>query len=71
MAITYRTAKFNIYNPRRMHKGYSVCVCVCLCVCYHDSCFIPRLYVENMVLLSFLWHSQDVHCVDFVEIALF
>ena len=69
---------FNFINPRRMREGYGsvfvcvcVCVCVCLSVCYHASCFIPRLYVENTVPLSFLWRSQDVHCVDFVEIALF
>ena len=48
-----------------------LCVCVCLFVCYHASCFIPRLYVGNMVPLSFLWRSQDMHCVEFVEIALF
>ena len=48
----------------------SVCVCVCVCVCYHASCHIPRLYVESKVPLSFLWRSQDVHCVDFVENAL-
>ena len=41
-----------------------------LCVCYHASCFIPpRLHIENTVLLSFLWRSQDMYCVDFVEIA--
>ena len=31
MAIPYRTAKFNIFNPRRMCKGYGsrfVCVSV-------------------------------------------
>ena len=64
----------NIVNPRRMREGYGslrVSRCVCLSVCYLASCFIPRLYVENMVPLSFLWPSQDMHCVDFVEIALF
>ena len=40
---------------------------VCVCVSYHTSCFIPRLYVENTVPLSFLWRSQDIHCVDFVQ----
>ena len=48
-----------------------VCVCVCLSVCYHASCFIPHLYFENTVPLSFLWRSQDMHCVNFVEIALY
>ena len=57
-----------------MREGYGslfVCECVCVSVCYHASCFISRLYVENAVPLSFLWRSQDMHCVDFVEIALF
>ena len=27
----------------------------------------PRLYIENMVLLSFLWHVLDMFCVDFFE----
>ena len=48
-----------------------VVLCECLSVCYHASCHIPRLYVENEVLLNFLWCSQDMYCVDFVEIALF
>ena len=64
--------KFGGANPWRMREGYgSVCVCVCVYVCHHASCFVPRLCIENTVLLSFLWRSQDMHCVDFVEIALF
>ena len=57
-----------------MREGYGshfVCECVCVCVRYHASCYIPRLYVENKVPLSFLWRSQDMYCVDFVENALF
>ena len=52
-----------------MREGYGshfVCVCVC-----HASCHIPCLYVENKVLLSFLWRSQDMYCVDLVGNALF
>ena len=48
-----------------------VCVCVCLSVCCHTNCYIPRLYVENMLPLSFLWRFQDMYCVDFIENALF
>ena len=63
---------FAFINPRHMREGYgslSVCVsvCVCLSVCYHASCYIPRLYIEITVPLSFLWCSQDMHCVDFIE----
>ena len=61
-------------NLWRMHEDYSslcVCVCVCMFVCYHARCFISHLNVENKVPLSFLWHSWDMYCVDFVEIALF
>ena len=59
-----------------MHEGYSssfvcVCVCVCLCVCYHASYYIPHLYVEIKVALSFLCHFLHMHCVDLVENALF
>ena len=59
-----------------MREGYgthSVCVCVCVClsVCYHTNCYIPRLYVEIKVALSFLCHFLHMHCVDFVENALF
>ena len=42
-----------------------------MCVCYYASCYIPCLYVENMVLLGFSWHFQHMHCVDFVEVTLF
>ena len=51
-----------------MHEGYGS---LCACVCYHASCYILRLYVENTVPLSFLWRSQHMYCVDFVENALF
>ena len=27
----------------------------------------PGLYIENEVPLGFLWHSQGMNCVDFVE----
>ena len=60
-----------LINPRRMCEGYgsrSMCACVCVCVYYHASCHIPRLYI---VPLSFLWRSQDMYCVGFVENALF
>ena len=40
-----------------------VFLCVYLCVCYQASGYIPGLYVENKVLLSFPWHFQDMHCV--------
>ena len=46
-------------------------MCECVCVYHHTSCHIPRLYVENKVLLSFLWRSQDMYCVDLVGNALF
>ena len=38
-----------------MREGYVsrfVSVSVCVCVCYDASYYIPRLYVENKVLLS-------------------
>ena len=57
-----------------MREGYGscfVCVCVCLCVCYHTNCYIPNLYVEIKVVLSFLCHFLHMHCVHFVENALF
>ena len=50
-----------------MRKGYGSCVCVC----YRASYYIPRLYVENKVQLGILWCFQDMHCVDFIENALF
>ena len=60
-----------LINPRHMREDYGshcvclcgylcVCVCVCVCVCYHASCYIPRLYIENKVLLGFLWRFQDM-----------
>ena len=49
----------------------SMCVSVCVCICYHASYYIPGLYVENKVLLGFLWYSHGMHCVDFVENASF
>ena len=49
-----------------------LCVCVCECVCYHASCYIPRLYVENIKApLSFLCNFLHMYCVDFIENALF
>ena len=70
-----------IFNPRCMCEDYgshSMCVnvwlsvCVHVYVCFHATCYIPRLYVDNKVPLSFLLRrSQDMHYVDFVENALF
>ena len=57
-----------------MREGYgSHSVCVCLCVCYHTNYCIPCLhvYVEIKVVLSFLCHFLHMHCVDFIENALF
>ena len=34
-------------------------------------CYMPRLYVEIKVALSFLYHFLHMHCVDLVENALF
>ena len=48
-----------------------VVLCVCVCVCYYTNCYIPRLYVEIKVALSFLCHFLHMHCVDFIENALF
>ena len=54
-----------------MREGYSsrfMCVSVSL---LHTSCYIPHLYVEIKVPLSFLCYFLHMHCVDFVENALF
>ena len=40
---------------------------ICYCASYH----IPHLNIENKVPLGFLWHFLHMHCVDFVENALF
>ena len=53
-----------------MREGYGIVV-VCVCVCVSVTCYIPHLYVENKVPLGFSWRFQDMHCVDFVESALF
>ena len=59
-------------NPWHMYEGYgSRFVSVYLSVCYHDSCYINHLYVEKKVPLNFLWCSQDIYCVDSVDITLF
>ena len=58
-----------IINPWCMCEGY-VSHFVCAYVCYQPSCYIPRLYIENKVLLSFsviLW----MYYVDFIKNALF
>ena len=65
-----------IINPWHMCEGYGsrfVCVSMCECVYiyYHSSWYIPRLYVESNVLLSFLCHSLHIYCVDFVESVFF
>ena len=36
-----------LINPRCMH--HRVTVIMCVSVCYHESCYIPRSYVEGMV----------------------
>ena len=53
-----------------MREGYSSHP-MCVPVCYWASCYIPRLYVESWVPLGFLCCSQHMHCVDFIENALF
>ena len=66
------TVSVYIINPRRMRRRVTVVVlCVCLSVCNRASCYIPHLYVENQVSLGFLCWFQRMHCVDFVENALF
>ena len=42
-----------------------------VCVCYRASCYIPVLYVENKIPLGFSSYIQYMHCVDFIENALF
>ena len=37
-----------------------------LYVYYYDNCYIPHLH-----RFPYLWHSQDINCVDFIENALF
>ena len=46
-------------------------VSVSVCVCYNTNCYIPCSYVEIKVALSFLCHFLLVHCVDFIDNALF
>ena len=48
-----------------------VVLCVCVSVCYRASGYIPHFHVENKTPLGFLWRFQDMHCVAFVENALF
>ena len=48
-----------------------VSVCVCVYVCFHTSYYIPHLYVKNKVPLGFLSCFQDMHCVAYIENALF
>ena len=66
---------WNVHWPSaHMHEGYgkSFCVCVCVSVClYHTNCYIPHLYVEIKVALSFLCHFLHMYCVDFIENTLF
>ena len=59
----------HVINPQRMREGYSShSVCVSVSVCCQASCYIPNnLCIENKFPLSFLWHFQDMYCVDFVE----
>ena len=42
-----------------------------LCVCYQASRNIPVLYIGNKVPLRFPWHFQNMHCVAFVENAMY
>ena len=48
-----------------------VVLSVCLSVCYHNSCYIPYLQIQFVVLKGSLWHSKCIICVDFSENALF
>ena len=52
-----------IFNPWYMREGYGSR--------YRTSCYIPHLHVENKVSLGSLWCFQDMHCVAFIENALF
>ena len=63
---SYSRAAF--INPWRACVRVTV---VILCVYHHASCYIPRLYVENTVPLSFLHCFLLVYCVYFTEKALF
>ena len=62
---------FPFVNPRRMRREGYGSRCVGVSVCYRTGCYILRLYVEIKVPLGFLWRFQDMHCVAFVENALF
>ena len=59
-----------IFNPQCMHEGCSS-RSVCVSVCYQASCYIPRLWVQFVVLQGSLWCSKCMICVDFAENALF
>ena len=54
LSIAYSGVEFtcNVFNPRRMCKGYGGgAVCACMCLAYQSTCssYIPCLYVENKV----------------------
>ena len=57
-----------------MREGYGNCF-MRVCVCYHASCYIPGLYVEIKVPLSFLcrflhimWISLKMLCSEVLAI---
>ena len=43
----------------------------CVCVCYHTMYYIPPFFTDIHVSLGLLCCFQCMHCVDFVEDALF
>ena len=53
-----------------MSKGYSSRL-VCARLLPNISCYIPRLYAENKVPLSFLHHFLHMYFGDFAENAWF
>ncbi len=55
----YTLYTVRIISPRRIREGYGIVV---LCVSITK---LAALYVENKVPLGFLWHFQDMYCVDF------
>ena len=49
----------------RININSCVPVSLCLSVCYHTSSYIPHLYVEIKVVLSFLCRFLYVHMCGF------
>ena len=57
-----------IFNPWHIYARVTVAALyACLSVCKLTATYNPGLYIENEVPLGFLWHSQGMNCVDFVE----